>query len=354
MLAVCLPAFSQNQPVSPVLPQKLTDEQKAAMDAAKAINGVQESKEIIKEPSLWTNSFKSNINFGQTSLTNWAAGGCNTYSLKGYIDTEANYNSKDEKIYWNNRLQLDYGIMYSADKPVVQKSDDRIYLESKWGRKLVGKWSFSAGLNFKTQFTRGWDYKTPSVGTGVQKEDGTRVITRQDWRDARELKSSFMAPGYFNIAVGIDYIPCNWFTLNVAPLTGGFVAVIENDALRKSYGMPQIGDTEYYRPIRPEFGAQIKCDFKVKVNDNFAYTSQVLLFYNYLTPKVCPRINWDNRLEWKLAKYFALCLTTNLIYDKTVMIKSDKDIVEYPNGRARVQFMESFQFGFTYTISNKK
>ncbi len=46
--------------------------------------------------------------------------------------------------------------------------------------------------------------------------------------------------------------------------------------------------------------------------------------------------------------------TTNLIYDDKVMIKNDKDIEKYPNGKQRVQFKESLSFGFVYTIATKK
>ena len=111
---------------------------------------------------------------------------------------------------------------------------------------------------------------------------------------------------------------------------------------------------QYYRFAKFEFGAQFKADAKVNINDNFSYSTQVVLFVNYLDIKHCPRINWDNRIDWKLAKYFSLTLTTNLIYDDTIMIKNDKDINEYPDGKARVQFKESLAFGFTYTIANKK
>jgi hypothetical protein len=71
---------------------------------------------------------------------------------------------------------------------------------------------------------------------------------------------------------------------------------------------------------------------------------------NYLDINHCPRINWDNRIDWKLAKYFSLTLSTNLIYDDQIMIFSDKDGLE----KARVQFKESVAFGFTYTIASKK
>lgn len=45
--------------------------------------------------------------------------------------------------------------------------------------------------------------------------------------------------------------------------------------------------------------------------------------------------------------------TTNLIYDNRVMIKNDKDLAEFPDGKVRVQFKESLSFGFVYTIASK-
>jgi hypothetical protein len=105
-----------------------------------------------------------------------------------------------------------------------------------------------------------------------------------------------------------------------------------------------------YRAAKFEFGAQLKADAKVNVNDKFSYSTQVVLFANYLDIKHCPRINWDNRIDWKLAKYFSFTIMTNLIYDDTIMI-ADKN---GENPKARVQFKESMAFGFTYTIASKK
>ena len=91
-------------------------------------------------------------------------------------------------------------------------------------------------------------------------------------------------------------------------------------------------------------------DIKVNVNDNFKYTSQILLFSNYLKNPQNVRVNWDNRIEWKLARFFSLMFTTNLIYDDTVMIFNEKDGATHQ----RVQFKESLSFGFVYTIATKK
>lgn len=360
--------------------QELTDAQKAAAEAAKAITEAPEAEQKVEKPKYWDESLKTNIKFGQTSLTNWAAGGDNTVTLQAFIDGNANY--KKDKLFWNNRLQLDYGFVYASSKPILQKSDDRIYFESKFGYKneKMRNFSFSANYDFKSQFSTGYDYKTPADLKDDQGNDLEGSELRQAWRAARNTKSGFLAPAYTNLALGIDLKPWKWLSLNIAPLTGGVVIVKDVD-LRKNYGMllkeayedasrmsPEVAEKfnkdmasddpaligQYYRSARFEFGAQVKADIAVNVNDNFSYTSQLVLFSNYLDHPEKIRVNWDNRFDWKLAKYFSLTLTTNMIYDDKVMIKSEEDIDRYPDGRARVQFKESLLFGFTYTIARKR
>ena len=340
--------------------QELTDAQKAAAEAAKAITEAPEAEKKVEQPKYWDESLKTNIKFGQTSLNNGAAGGDNTVTLQAFIDGNANY--KKDNLFWNNRLQLDYGFVYASSKPILQKSDDRIYFESKFGYKneKMRNFSFSANYDFKSQFSTGYDYKTPENLKDDLGNDLKGGDLRQAWRDARNIKSGFLAPAYTNLALGIDLKPWKWLSLNIAPFTGG-VVIVRNPELRKNYGMDLkeewVGVTEnlpddgtQYRSARFEFGAQIKADIAVKVNDNFAYTSQLVLFSNYLDHPENIRVNWDNRFDWKIAKYFSLTLTTNMIYDDKVMIFSDKDGLT----KQRVQFKESLLFGFTYTIARKR
>lgn len=358
------------------------DAQQVSAEAAKAVDAAPAAAEKAPKPSNWTNSLKTNITVGQTGLVNWSAGGDNTVSVQAFIDGNANWKKND--MFWNNRLQLDYGFLYASSKPILQKSTDRIYLESKWGYKTekMKKFYFSANFDFKSQFTTGYDYNTPSSLVDSYGNELKGGDLRQAWKDARGLKSGFLAPAYTNLALGIDYTPTKWLSVNFAPLTGGFV-IVKDAELRKSYSMKEKKTTtadmissaeaalgaaatkeekeaatialgDLYRAANFEFGAQIKADVKVNVNDNFAYTSQLVLFANYLDIKHCPRINWDNRFDWKIAKYFSLTLTTNMIYDDKIMITNEKDIDKFPEGKARLQFKESIAFGFTYTIASKK
>ena len=210
--------------------QKLTDAQKAAAEAARAITEAPEAEQKVEKPKYWDESLKTNIKFGQTSLNNWAAGGDNTVTLQAFIDGNANY--KKDNLFWNNRLQLDYGFVYASSKPILQKSDDRIYFESKFGYKneKMRNFSFSANYDFKSQFSTGYDYLTPSVPTDRYPEGtGLNDLNYKDqvalWKGARKMKSGFLAPAYTNLALGIDLKPWKWLSLNIAPFTGGVVIV---------------------------------------------------------------------------------------------------------------------------------
>ena len=323
------------------------DAQKAAAEAAAALTAAQDVPVVAPKPTYWTNSVLNQINFGQTALWNWAAGGYNTYTLSAAIDANANY-AKD-KSTWNNRLQLDYGFMYSADKPILQKTKDRIYFESKYGYKTDVKHLFySVNFDFKTQFNNNYKYGTPKNGEGEEP-------TIQDWLDARTLMSGLLSPAYTNLGIGILWTPKPWLSVNFAPLTGGFV-IVNDPYLRNTYGMPlreeglDKGDGENFKPFRFELGAQLKVDAKWVINDNFNYTTQLVLFSNYLNKPQNMRVNWDNKMFWKMAKYFAFTISTNLIYDDLVKVKPLADGTKVP----AVQFKEFFEFGFTYTIANKK
>ena len=333
------------------------DAQQAAAEAAKAIDAAQNAEVKVEKPKYWKSSLKTNVSLGQTGLTNWAAGGDNTVSLAAFIDANANY--KKDEMFWNNRLQLDYGFLYASSKPIIQKNTDRIYLESKWGYKTeaMKNFYFSANYDFKSQFAPGYEYKTPSV-EGLENLPVKDKV--QAWMDARKPLSGILSPAYTNLALGIDWTPAKWLSVNFAPLTGGFV-IVEDVRFRQGYSMPLRKEWEgvtegvptdgsQLRSARFEFGAQLKVDAKVNVNDNFSYSTQVVLFSNYLDKPQNMRVNWDNRVDWKLAKYFSFTVTTNLIYDDKVMIFSEKD----GKTHQRILFKESVAFGFTYTIASKK
>jgi hypothetical protein len=319
--------------------------QTAAAEAAAALSAAEDVPEKVEKPRYWTNKLVTNISFGQTFLSQWAAGGYNNVSLSGTIDGSANY--AKGKLVGTNHLVMDYGFLYSADKPILQKNKDRILFESKWGYETpVKHLAYSASFDFRTQFNNNYDYKTPAT---TQDAEGNVIEPSvADWLDARKLKSGLFSPAYINVGVGALWTPKPWFSLNIAPISGGAV-IVSIPELRKTYGMALVeGSTTEYRSARMEFGTQLKLDMGWVINENFSYNTQATLFYNYLTPKVEPRITWDNKISWKVARFFAINLSTYMIYDPLVQVNPRR-----ADGKG-LQFKEFLELGFTYSIANKK
>ena len=122
----------------------------------------------------WKTGGRIALTFNQVALSNWAAGGENSFSGNTEFRLSANY--VKGKNTWDNSLMMAYGLIKQESRN-LNKNDDRIELISKYGRHAVKNWYFSEELTFRSQFDEG--YKTP--------EDTVKI-------------SDFMAPGYLTFS----------------------------------------------------------------------------------------------------------------------------------------------------------
>ena len=271
----------------------------------------------------WTKGIATTIGFSQLSLMQWAAGGAGQLTLNTYADAYANM--VNGKVVWNNELQAGYGFIQSFETG-YKKSDDRLIFDSKLGYKVGEKLYLSAVYNFRTQFANGYS--------------GDVIV------------STFMAPAYTSLGLGIDFTPTKNISINFAPLTGK-VTMVRPQELRTRYGNAEDQFARF------ELGAQLKFDGKVEV-ENFKVATQIVLFSDYLNKPQNIKVNWDVNAEAKVSKYFSVTLRTNLIYDDNVLVpkyyKKATDghaAGELYQGRG-IQFKELFSIGFSYTIGQKK
>ena len=321
-----------------------SDLQKAAAEAAAAIASAGKQEEKVVKPRYWTTVAEFGLGIAQTSHTNWAAGGYNTATLSTSLDTKANY-AKDLQS-WTNRLQMQYAFLWSADKwDLLQKSADRIYLESRWSYKTSKEsaWSYSAALDFRTQFNE-------TRSNYAKGEDGIWTGT---------LKSDFFSPAYLNLGIGMDWKVSRMLSISMSPVTGSLI-FCSVPALRQGYGMKlrdggTAGVDEDYHAMLFQLGPQIKSDLKFTVNDAFAFETQLVMFSDYFDhPFTHWRVNWDTSMSWQLSRLVKLGFKTWLIYDPVVKITSDRDIDLYPSGKDRIQFKEFLEFTLTYTFKPRR
>lgn len=164
--------------------------------------------EIEKEG--WTKKGTNSLLFNQAAFSNWVAGGVNSAGLLANMDYEFNY--RKGKHMWDNRFILGYGFQTNEGED-TKKTDDIIDLTSKYRRQInESKWYVGAAANFKTQFTKGYEYSDLDG-------DGT---------DERYVTSNFMAPGYLQIGAGFDYLPNENFELNIHPITSKMTFVTDD------------------------------------------------------------------------------------------------------------------------------
>ncbi len=155
----------------------------------------------------WFKGGDFGLNFSQVGLRNWTGGGKSMISVAGLISLWGKYN--DKNAIWENNLELGYG-MTRQDIPDLIKSDDRIVFNSKFGYKATEELSYSALLNFRTQFTEGFNYdKKDSLGNPVK-------------------ISNFMAPGFLSLGLGMNYKPVEYFSLMFAPIANRIVFVLDD------------------------------------------------------------------------------------------------------------------------------
>lgn len=314
-----------------------------------SINGYAQTTEAEKDlkaqHSDTTEGWKSGgllgANFSQVSLTNWAAGGQSSVSLNGLIDVFANY--KKGNSAWDNNLTLGYGEVKQGEGRWI-KSDDRIILNSKYGKKASKDWYYAALLNFKSQFAPGFS----------------------DAEENNEI-SNFMAPGYFLGAIGMDYKPSENFTVFISPLTAKLTVVgIQDLADAGAFGVDAAEfdaagtKTKDGSATRLEVGGYLRMAYKRQVAENINFQTNLDLFSNYSEEPDHIDVNWDLLVSMKVNKYITTTITTSLIYDHDIQIAETKsdgtpklNDAGNPIIGPRTQFKYVLAIGFQYAFGAK-
>jgi hypothetical protein len=284
--------------------------------AAISLQGISQEGDSI--PKFWETKGMISVNFSQVSFSNWAAGGVNSVALNSFLNFQAIY--KKDNISWENNLDLAYGILNQENQKSI-KSDDKIDFSSKFGRKASEKWYYTGLLGFRTQFAPG--YANPS---------DTDII------------STFMAPAYLVLSVGMDYQPNNKITIFISPVTGKTTFVM--DEFLSSLGAYGV---EPGKKFKSEFGGFFKAAYKNDIFENVTLMTKIDLFSNYMDKPQNIDINWDTQIMMKINKFISANIFTQLIYDDNILFdvdNNDDGVVD--KQIPKVQFKQLLGIGFSY------
>jgi hypothetical protein len=263
----------------------------------------------------WTKKTEMSANMSQTSYTNWANGGDNSFSITGLVNSYWNYTKKH--VCLDNSLDLAYGLQYQNSQ--FAKTDDKIDFASKYGQLMTKQWYGAAFLSFKTQFSAGFS-------------DGERV-------------SNCLSPGYLIMAVGVDYKPGKDLTTFISPATDKITMVIDANVDPESYGINNGGR------VRNELGAYLRAKFhRLFFKNTVEVSTKVELFSDYLHNPQNVDINWEALIKLKVNKYISSTISTQLMYDDDIKNPTEDASGEIVERGARVQFKEIIGIGLSYTL----
>ena len=277
-----------------------------------------------EQPQGWTHKGNIGLNFGQSSYTNWAAGGQNALNWQGVFYYELRYLKGNFK--WDNILNTSLGYSYYDFKKKPVKTDDMIEFTSLAGLKATEHLNYSAELAFRSQFAKGYDYS----------KDSTQYI------------SHFLAPAYLSLGAGMEWVPNKYFSIYFSPITGR-ITIVNDDYLASigAFGVNDLdkNDTTVHAKgakVRYEFGARAVAKFEYPIAKNINFGTKLELFSNYLNHPERIDVDWQNMLVLKVNSWLNANLSTHLIYDYDIPFYDE-------NGTriegSKVQFKEVLAIG---------
>lgn len=262
------------------------------------------AQEITKDTTkLWTKEGNISLLFNQSAYNKqWLGGG--TSNIAGNFNLNYDFNYKKGDVVWDNKFIAAYGLTKIKGDNKIAKTDDRLELNSLWGKKAKGDWYYSLFFNFKTQMDAGYD------------KDDVKI-------------SHFFSPAYTQFGPGMLWKKSNNLSVNFSPATAKLILVHDHfTEFGPSFGVLQ-GDSSRF-----EFGASISANYKFSVMANVTIENRLNLYSNYLDNPQNVDIDYQMNLVMKINKYLSANVALRTIYDD--------------NSVQAVQVSEVFGIGVNY------
>jgi hypothetical protein len=249
--------------------------------------------------SYWHKSVLFGLNFSQSAFSsNYSAGGISAIALGGNFDYKIEYNKTP--LDFTSELALLYGISKNKGQG-SRKTNDRIFWDNKIASQLSKHWFFFGSLTFESQFDKGFNYTTDSVGRSVS-----------------QLISNFMSPGYLTESVGFEYKPSKFFDLRLGTGTARQTFVLDTTIYHNqptNYGVP-IG-----KRMLNELAFQAVAVFDKDLSKTTHLNARYALFVPYQQGLSYTSHRVDAVFTSKVSRLIAFTMNGTFLYDKNTSSK---------------------------------
>ncbi|WP_210515843.1 DUF3078 domain-containing protein [Hymenobacter terricola] len=269
---------------------------------------------------LWRKSVKTGLGLNESLLSsNWSGGGVNTIGFNALANIRANRKSGPHS--FDN--EADFLFAFSQTKGLgYRKGQDRLYLDTKYGRALNERWDMFLSLNLLSQFAPGYKYDQDAAGN-----------------DRARLTSGFFAPAFLTAAYGFEYHPAPYFHLRLAPFAPRLTVVNRVDRFVAALGDTPYGVNPGHSTRFEVLAAQILAEYDQNLSPTVNLKARYVLFANY------EHLNFqeiDHRLDVgltaKVGKYVNVALNGIALYDF--------------DQSSNVQFSQGLTIGIAYAFQN--
>ncbi len=281
---------------------------------------VTNKKTVVK--GIWTKGGNVSLAVTQGGGRNWAPGGDRfTLATNGFLNLYAKF--KKERTHFDFWGDFNYGLMNSNAYGII-KNDDKLEVNFKWSHELGKtqdrKWRYGLLVNFRTQFTDGYDFDNVAEGSKPK-----RI-------------SSFLAPGIAVLSPGFDYAVCKDLNVHASPLAGRWILVPN-----RSYELAANYGVKPNQEVKDEYGFFVSAGYQKEICKNVFYQTRVDAFSNYAdkTPGNID-VYWTNMIKFKINKCLAAVYSFDAQYD------DDTKIFGYDKTRPGTQLKSIFGVGLNY------
>ena len=262
-------------------------------------------KDSVRIP-VWKIHGRFAFVFNQSSFSNWASGGENT--IAGNFNVNYDFNYKRDNVNWDSRLITGYGLSHLSENG-LRKTDDRFEFNTLLGIKTTKYWFFSFIGNFKTQYTKGFNYKN----------------------EPKTLVSEFLSPAYLTFGPGMLWKKSDRLHFNIAPATARYTFV--NDFFSGKFGVDEGKNTAF------SLGFNFSGFYKFGLMTNIEMENVLTAYSDYLANVGNIDLDYQTNIRFKVNKYVKMQMTFHTIIDD--------------NASSRIQFRQLFGLGVNYSFHEK-